>query len=61
LNAIKQEILDNLKQINKAPSVQMQPVPDDIFDFRDLERVTKEMEDPDKRVNNRPQLINDLI
>jgi hypothetical protein len=53
LTAIKQEVLENLKQINKAPSVQMQPVPDDLFDFRDLEIITKELENPDKKVNDR--------
>lgn len=50
LNAIKQEILENLKQVNKAPSIQIQPVPDDIYDFKDLERIMKEVEDPDQRV-----------
>lgn len=53
LNAIKQEVLENLKQVNKAPSIQMQPVPDDLFDFCDLERITKELVDPDRKVNDR--------
>jgi hypothetical protein len=46
-------VLENLKQVNKAPSVQMQPVPDDLFDFKDLERITKEIEDPNQRVDDR--------
>lgn len=53
LNAIKQEVLENLKQVNKAPSVQMQPVPDDIYDFKELENITNELENPDKKVNDR--------
>ncbi|KAI6242644.1 Histone deacetylase [Aphelenchoides fujianensis] len=52
LLAVKQEVLENLKQVNKAPSVQMQPVPDDVYDFRDLERITKELEDPDGKVDD---------
>ncbi|KAI6183962.1 Histone deacetylase [Aphelenchoides bicaudatus] len=58
LNAIKQEVLENLKQVNKAPSVQMQPVPNDIFDFVDLERITKELANPDKK---RDQTITKLL
>ncbi|KAI6228233.1 Histone deacetylase [Aphelenchoides besseyi] len=52
ISAIKLEVLENLKQVNKSPSVQMQPVPEDIFDFRELELITKELEDPDQKVSD---------
>lgn len=31
----------------------MQPVPDDIYDFKELENITNELENPDKKVNDR--------
>jgi len=37
LNVIKHEIMDNLKMIRGAPSVQMQPIVDDYFDMDLLE------------------------
>lgn len=52
LQLIKTEILDNLKQVRHAPSVQMQPVPRDLYDFKDLENVRAEQCDPDGPVKD---------
>ncbi|CAD5215643.1 unnamed protein product [Bursaphelenchus xylophilus] len=48
IQAIKLEILENLKMVKHAPSVQMQPVPDDLYDFKDYENKTIEDRDPEK-------------
>lgn len=42
INAIKQEVLDHLRQIRTAPSVQMQEVPPDLLDFEQVEPETPE-------------------
>ncbi|GMS84304.1 hypothetical protein PENTCL1PPCAC_6479, partial [Pristionchus entomophagus] len=47
LQAIKIEVLENLKQVKGAPSVQMQAVPDDFFNYEDV--FEKKEEDIDER------------
>lgn len=52
IQAIKTEILENLKHVRHAPSVQMAPIPDDLYDFKDFERQKEEDRDPDLPVND---------
>lgn len=49
LAAIKQEVLENIKIVRGSPAVQMQPIPSDLFDLKDLDTIRNEEKDPDKR------------
>uniref|UniRef100_A0A915DJY0 Histone deacetylase domain-containing protein n=1 Tax=Ditylenchus dipsaci TaxID=166011 RepID=A0A915DJY0_9BILA len=49
LTAIKQEVIENIKLVKTSPAVQMQPIPNDMFDLQDLDSQRRENVDPDKR------------
>jgi len=42
LMSIKQEVMENIKLVRNSPSVQMQPIPDDVFDLHELNSMRKE-------------------
>lgn len=43
------ETIENIKLIKSAPGVKMCPIPDDLYDFRDLDEQKIENLDPDKK------------
>ncbi|KAI1727951.1 histone deacetylase domain-containing protein [Ditylenchus destructor] len=49
LTAIKQEVLENIRLVKSSPAVQMQPIPNDLFDLSDLDSQRRENQDSDKR------------
>ncbi|TKR78002.1 hypothetical protein L596_018880 [Steinernema carpocapsae] len=53
MNALKQEVMDNLRMIRSAPSVQMQPIVDDYFsrDILDTEELHPDAREDDYRTD----------
>jgi len=45
LASIKQEVMENIKMVRGAPAVQMQPIPDDLFDLDDFNSRRREIKD----------------